>query len=109
MPSQRVLAIDLEELPDRGAVILPEGTGHIPGLRGSINPIRDPLDRTYVYASNIAIDQGKAQPVYFRLGEALHLTDADGRSKLVRIVDIAGRSALLEYQPGPRDAHVTPA
>ena len=98
-PSRGALAIELEDLPDGDAVIFPEGTGHIPGLKGTLNPIRDPLDRTYLYASNIAINEGTPQPVYFALGEELLLTDANGSEKLVRIVDIAGRSALLEYRP----------
>lgn len=64
-----------------------------------MNPIRDTHDRTYLYASNIAINQGRQQPVHFLLGEALRLTDADGREMFVRIVDIVGRCALVEYRP----------
>ena len=41
----------------------------------------------------------RPQPVHFVLGEDLRLTDADGNELLVRIVDIVGRSALLEYRP----------
>lgn len=99
VPSQGALAVELDDLPAGGAVIFPEANGHVPGLSGRLNPIRDSLDRTYLYASNIAIDQGRPQPVHFVLGEELRLTDANGREMLVRIVDIAGRSALLEYRP----------
>lgn len=98
VPSQGALAVALDDLSVGGAVIFPEATGHIPGLSGRLNPKLDNLDRTYLYASNIAIDQGRPQPVHFVLGEVLRLTDADGREMLVRIVDIAGRSALLEYR-----------
>ena len=98
-PSRRALAIELQDLPGGGAVIFTEGTGRIPGLTGTLNPIRDPLDRTYLYTSNIAVNEGAPQPVYFRLGENLRLTDANEREMLVRIVDIAGRSALVEYRP----------
>ena len=45
-------------------------------LSGRLNPIRDTRDRTYLYASNIAIDEGKPQPVSFLFGEQLRLTDA---------------------------------
>ena len=55
--------------------------------------------KAYLYASNIAINQGKQQPVHFALGEDLRLTDADGREATVRIVEVVGRSALLEYRP----------
>ena len=96
-PSERALAIDLTVLPEGGSVIFPEATGHLPGLKGRLNPIRDTHDRMYLYASNIAIDEGKQQPVYFTPGEELQLTDAEGTELRVRIVDIVGRSALVEY------------
>ena len=96
-PSERALAIDLEALPAGGSVIFPEATGHLPGLKGRLNPIRDSHNRTYLYASNIAIDEGKQQPVHFIPGEELQLTDAEGTELHVRIVDIVGRSALIEY------------
>ena len=56
------------------------------------------MDRTYLYASNIAIGRGRPQPVHFVPGEELRLTDADGAECLVRILDVAGRSALVEYR-----------
>lgn len=99
MPSEGALAVELKPLPDGGAVIFPEATGSLPGLKGRLNPKRDTLDRTYIYASNIAINQGEQQPVHFLPGEDLRLTDADGTEMLVRIVDIVGRSALVEYRP----------
>ena len=99
MPSRDGLAIELRDLPGGGAVIFPEATGYLPGLRGRLNPILDTLNRTYLYASNIAIDQGRPQPVHFALGEDLRLTDADGNELWARIVAIEGRSALVEHRP----------
>ncbi len=96
-PSERALAIDMEALPAGGSVVFPEATGHVPGLKGRLNPIRDAHDRTYLYVSNLAIDGGKQQPVHFIPGETLHLTDAEGTELRVRIIDIVGRSALVEY------------
>ena len=84
-------------LPEGGSVIFSEATGHLPGLKGRLNPIRDTHDRTCLYASNISIDEGKQQPVHFIPGEELQLTDAEGTGLRVRIVDIVGRSALVEY------------
>ena len=101
-PSERALALDLAALPEGGSVILPEASGHLPGLKGRLNPIRDTHDRTYLYASNIAIDQGKQQPVHFIPGEELQLTDAEGTELRVRIVAIVGRSALVEYYDARR-------
>ena len=99
LPANGALAIEMEHLPDGGAVIFPEATGYIPGLFGRLNPIRDTHDRTYLYASNISINEGEQQPVHFMLGEDLRLTDAEGKELIVRIVAIVGRSALVEYRP----------
>jgi len=99
MPARGGLEIKMQSLQNGGSVIFPEATGNIPGLSGRLNPIRDTHDRTYLYASNIAINEGKQQPVTFIFGEDLHLTDADGRELIVCIVAIIGRSALIEYRP----------
>lgn len=98
LPSQHALAIDLEPIPEGGAVIFPEATGQIPGLTGRLNPKLDSHGRTYLYASNISINQGQQQPVHFILGEELRLTDSSGVEMTVRIVNIVGRSALVEYR-----------
>ena len=98
MPAKGGLAIEMQRLPDGGSVIFPEGTGNIPGLSGYLNPIRDTRDRTYLYASNITINEGQQQPVHFILGEDVRLTDADGKELSVRIVAVVGKSALLEYR-----------
>ncbi|MCY4653450.1 MAG: putative DNA binding domain-containing protein [Dehalococcoidia bacterium] len=99
IPNQGSLAVELVRLQEGGSVIFAEATGYIPLVNGRLNPIRDAHERTYLYASNIAIDHGKQQPVHFALGEDIRLTDADGREATVRIVEVMGRSALLEYRP----------
>ena len=98
LPSSGALALELRVLPRGGSVIFSEAAGHLPGLRGRLNPIRDTLGRTYLYASNIAIARGRQQPVDFVPGEELRLIDAAGTECLVRILDIVGRSALVEYR-----------
>ena len=64
-PADGALAVELAALPEGGSVIFPEATGQVPELEGSINPIRDAHDRTYLYASDVAIDEGREQPVHF--------------------------------------------
>ena len=98
-PDQGALAVELEGLPEGGAVIFPEATGYVPGLKGRLNPILDAHDRSYLYASNIAINQGRQEPVHFVPGEDMHLADAEGKELSIRVVDIAGRSTLIEYRP----------
>ena len=99
MPAEGRLSLVLDVLPGGGAILIPEDTGALPGLRGRLNPIRDALDRTWLYASNIAVNQGQPQPVHFIPGEDLRLTDADGNERWARIVAVTGRSSLVEYRP----------
>lgn len=97
IPRDGGLSVELTPFPGGGSAIFPERAGNLPGLRGRLDPIRDTRDRTYLYADNIAIDQGRQQPVSFRLGRPIRLTDAYGFELSVRILDIVGKSALLEY------------
>ncbi len=104
LPATGALALDLAPMPRGGSVIFAEATGHVPGLKGRLNPIRDALERTYLYASDLSIDRGRPQPVQFVLGETLQLTDSDGVERRARIVEIIGRSALLEHWvPEPQE------
>ena len=97
-PRDGALAVELQPLGQGGSAIFPEATGHLPGLCGRLNPIRDAGDRTYLYASNVAINEGSQQPVHFTPGEEMRLADAEGNELAVRVVEIVGRSALLEYR-----------
>ena len=102
VPAQRPLAVELDALSEGGSIIFTESTGHVPGLAGRLNPILDTLDRTYLYASNIAVEEGRQQPVHFVFGQDLLLTDSDGGEKVVRIVEILGSSSILEYRDKAR-------
>ena len=95
------LTVELGALANGGSMVIPERTGHLPGLAGRLNPILDNLDRMYLYATNVAIDEGRQQPVHFKLGEAMRLTDVHGAEWLVRFVEMAGNSSVLEYEPPP--------
>ena len=93
------LSVQLDTLPMGGSEIFTEGTGHLPDLTGRLNPVLDDQDRMYLYVTNIAIDEGKPQPVYFKLNQDLRLTDVNGSEWIVRFIEMIGRSALLEYEP----------
>ncbi len=97
-PNEGGLLLELSPVQSGGAAIFPQDTGHLPGLRGRLNPILDTSDRTYLYADNIAIEEGRQQPVAFRFGKSMRLTDVFGAELSVTIVDITGRSALVEYR-----------
>ncbi len=97
-PDRGRLPLNLEPLESGGATIFAQGSGNLPGLRGRLNPIRDSLDRTYLYVDNITIDEGRRQPVPFRLGKPLRLIDSYGTDLSVTIIEIIGQSALVEYR-----------
>ncbi len=98
VPSQRELELEMVPLRSGGSVVFADRSGHVPGLKGRLNPIRDTLDRTYLYTSNVAVNEGRPQPVSFRLGEELQLTDVSGVCLAAKIIDIVGASALVEYR-----------
>ena len=83
--------------------MFPERHGRLPGLTGRLDPILDNLDRMYLYATNIAIDEGRQQPVHFKLKEPLRLTDVKGVEYAVRVVEMIGNSSLLEYEFARRE------
>lgn len=97
VPNEGPLTMELDELSNGGATILTEGGGSIPGLVGVIEPKRDAHDRTYVFASEVSINDGEPQPVHFLLGERLRLTDSNGAVMGVRIADVVGDAAIVEY------------
>ena len=98
LPNRGGLLMEVNRLSAGGSAIFPLDTGNLPGLRGRLNPVRDTSDRTYLYADNIAIEEGRQQPVSFRLGKPMKLTDAFGSELSVTIIDIVGQSALVEYR-----------
>ena len=102
IPAQRALAVELASLSEGGSVISTEPVGGVPGLAGKLNPVIDIRDRTYLYASSAAVEEGKRQPVHFVLGQELLLNDADGREKVIKIVEILGGSFILEYRDKTR-------
>ena len=103
-PDREDLTLELTPLPQGGATIFAEGSGHLPGLRGRVDADRDTSDRTLLYASKLTIDEGREQPVPFRLGKPMRLTDAFGTELWMTIIDIAGRSVLVEHRPCSADA-----
>jgi hypothetical protein len=94
----RSLRITLRKNPHGGSVIFPDGTGYIPGLSGRLNPILDTEARTYLYAENISIDDGKPQPTTFVPNRPMILEDLDGHRVEIAIVSILHASSLIDYR-----------
>jgi uncharacterized repeat protein (TIGR02543 family) len=83
----------------KGSILASSGTCYIPGLSGRLNPIKDFINRLYLYASNIAINGGLQQPVNFDLVNSLSLEDANGVIKTIWIPFMDGNTALINYSP----------
>ncbi|SCX26055.1 Septum formation inhibitor-activating ATPase [Agrobacterium sp. DSM 25558] len=91
------LNIHCQRKRNGGSVII-QSSGCIPHLGGRLNPVKDTLDRTYLYADKIAINGGESQPVAFQIGEYLDMEDSFGRRSSIVITLIEGRTALIEYE-----------
>lgn len=81
-----------------GSQIIANQTGHLAGIQGRLSPILDSLDRTYLYADNVAINDGRTQPVHFALNEPLRLTDSVGERVTVWFREMRGASCVFDYQ-----------
>ena len=92
------LEVRMEPVADGGSLIIADGTGRLPGTQGRLNPIIDTLDRTYLYADNIAVNDGQAQPVRFALHEPVRLTDSFGAGATVWFREMAGASCVFDYR-----------
>ncbi|MCY4120152.1 MAG: putative DNA binding domain-containing protein [Acidobacteria bacterium] len=92
------LEVRMEPVADGGSLIIADGTGRLPGVHGRLNPIIDTLDRTYLYADNIAVNDGRPQPVRFALHEPVRLTDQFGASATVWFREMAGASCVFDYR-----------
>ena len=75
------LEIRMRPTVNGGSQIIAKRTGRLPGIQGRLNPILDNLDRTYLYADNVAINDGLQQPVQFSLNEPVPSDRFDGRQR----------------------------
>ncbi len=81
-----------------GSVVLAEGSGQVPGLRATVNPVRDEHDRTRLYVSGAAVNEGAEQPVPFGPADEMRLTDSVGGEAVIRVPAVVGTSAVVEYE-----------
>lgn len=83
---------------DGGAAIFTGLTGELPGVNGLFRLTRGTQGQIHLAVANVSINDGQPQPVRRSLGEELHLMDSDGRELAMHIVDVVGRSAIVEYR-----------
>ena len=92
------IKLAMESRPGGGSQIIANRTGHLAGIEGRLNPILDHLDRTYLYADNVAINDGSPQPVHFKLNEPVRLTDSLGKNATLWFRDMRGASCVFDYR-----------
>ena len=98
--SSESLSVALPPLPQGGSLILPDGSGRLPALRGSVRVREDDAGRTMI-SGDVVINEGELQPVHFTRGEDLHLRDGEGNRLLVRVAAFFAPAAVLEYSAPP--------
>ena len=92
------LDVRMRPTPNGGSLIIANRSGHLPGIQGRLNPKLDNLDRTYLYADNIAINDGLQQPVHFNLNEPVRLTDSMGAGATLWFREMLGSSCIFDYR-----------
>ena len=92
------LELRMQPAPNGGSLIIASRTGHLPGIRGRLNSKLDNLDRSYLYAENVAINDGLQQPVHFSLNEPVRLTDAMGANATLWFREMVGASCIFDYR-----------
>ena len=92
------LTVEMRTADHGGSMIIANGTGHLPGIKGRLNPILDDLDRSYLYAANVAINDGRQQPVYFVLDGPVRLTDSLGARATLWFREMLGSSFVFDYR-----------
>ena len=98
LPDDGTLELRMRPVRNSGSRIIANRTGHLPGIRGRLNPILDSFDRTYLYADNVAINDGQQQPVHFSLNEPVRLTDALGARATVWFREMVGTACVFDYR-----------
>ena len=94
----RPLKISIQPESRGGSQIIASSSGHLPGLRGRLNLTLDSLDRSYLHAFEIVINDGQAQPVHFALNEPVLLRDGHGASAVLWFREVIGDSCIFDYR-----------
>ena len=90
--------VRLTSYPEQGSAIGSRRFIRIPGLEGIVNLGYDTLNRPYLYAENVAVNDSPLQPVGFEIDQPLRLTDARNRSFEVIPRFVLGQTSLLDFR-----------
>ena len=98
--SPAFIELAMDSQPEGGSQIIANRTGDLAGIDGRLNPVLDRLDRTHLYADNVAINDGLPQPVHFKLNEPVRLTDSLGNHATLWFREMRGASCVFDYRLG---------
>ncbi|MDY8137033.1 toll/interleukin-1 receptor domain-containing protein [Aquimarina sp. 2201CG5-10] len=90
------IKVIVEKTNGSGSIILNK-SGSIPEINGKIEPVFKSDNEMYLYADNIAINQGKGQPYDFELNKSISLEDNEGKVIHLTFRFFQGRIALVDY------------
>lgn len=93
---------------DGGAAIIYALTKGVPGLFGLLRLTRDSRGQIHLDIGKISINNDEPQLVLRLLGKDSYLMDSAGNELSVQVVDVAGRSALVEYHASQRGGSPQP-
>ena len=96
--SPAFIELAMDPQPEGGSQIIANRTGDLAGIDGRLNPVLDRHDRTYLYADNVAINDGQPQPVHFKLNEPVRLTDSLGNHATLWFREMRGASCVFDYR-----------
>ena len=91
------LEISIHSVQEGGSCIIANQSGPLSGLQGYLTIILDDLDRLYIYADNMAINEGQAQPVRILLNEPVYLLDRNGSHVTLWFREMMGKSCVFDY------------
>lgn len=100
------LCVELAALAQGGSLVFPDGSGCLPGLRGSLRVREDEAGRATI-SGDLVIQEGAPQPVHFTSGEELRVRDEEGNQLLVRVAAFFDPAAVLEYRAPPESRRGT--
>ena len=92
------IEVRMRPAPDGGSLIIANQAGHLPGIRGRLHPVLDELDRTWLHADTLAINDGASQPVRINLNEPVDLTDSLGVRATLWFREMVGTSCVFDYR-----------
>lgn len=93
---EKDIEIILSSTETIGSIII-NGTGYINGLEGRLNPKLDSINRKYLYADNISINDGEIQPVHFEINSPITLEDCNGVIIEAIFLHVQGNTSLIQF------------